>query len=73
MTSSMGAADASSPMTSSNPAETFRILTCGNVRGALEGIDAVATIQAALLAHAESRTTLPAEACLALPVGKGAP
>ncbi|HST49752.1 ornithine cyclodeaminase family protein [Jatrophihabitans sp.] len=53
-----------SASTSPDPAEAFRILTRGDVRGALARADPVATIEAALRAHAEGRTVLPAEAYL---------
>lgn len=53
-----------SARTSTGSAEAFRILTRGDVRGALARADPVATIEAALRAHAEGRTVLPAEAYL---------
>jgi N-[(2S)-2-amino-2-carboxyethyl]-L-glutamate dehydrogenase len=45
-------------------AESFRLLTRGDVRAALDRVDPVAVIEAALRAHADGRSLLPAEAYL---------
>lgn len=45
-------------------AESFRLLTRGDVRTVLDRVDPVAAIEAALRAHAEGKSLLPAEAYL---------
>jgi N-[(2S)-2-amino-2-carboxyethyl]-L-glutamate dehydrogenase len=61
-----------SDVPSAHPAESFRLLTRGDVRQALAHVDPVAAVEATLRAHAGGRTVLPAEAYLSWRNSQGA-